>query len=212
MRIKNLAIAALLGLMGGASGLAHADAITYQLTVGNPALSGLGPFGQATVTLIDSTHASVLFTTFAGYTFTDGGSVAINVNGSFSVTALTGNCTGCSYSNGGAGNENGFGSFNLTINSGNSSPAARSTSISFTLTDLSGTWASASAVTIANGGNNVVAAHICQGTQAPDSACAVTGFATQTGGQEELLPEPGMLSLLGIGMLAFGFTRVRRSI
>jgi hypothetical protein len=67
-------------------GLQQAKAdTTYTLSQGNAAISGFaGPYATATVHLVDSTHATVTFTsnTVAGniYLLGDGGSVAVNVN------------------------------------------------------------------------------------------------------------------------------------
>ncbi len=63
------------------------------------------------------------------------------------------------YSDGGSGNVDGFGVFNQTINSFDGFPNS-SDSISFVVTDTSGTWASASNVMTRNSGGFDAGAHI----------------------------------------------------
>ena len=209
-------IAAVLIAIAG-FGLQQADAFTSQLNVGNTAISGFtGPYGTVTITLVNSTTATVTFTsnTVAGdiYLFGDGGSVALNVNATtFSVSGITGTNAGTGFSpgpftNAGAGVEDGFGSFNLTINSFDGFTHS-SDSISFTLTNTSGTWASAADVLAFNAAGFDAAAHIFV-TSAPANAsngAIATGFAAESAGG---VPDGGTtVMLLGAALGALGMAR-----
>ena len=74
---------------------AKADTFSFNLGVGNPAISGYpGPYVSVTVNRTNSTHATITFTslTAAGniYLMGDGSSVAVNVNAtSWTVSAFT---------------------------------------------------------------------------------------------------------------------------
>src|SRR5438132_4842204 len=159
-KIKYIA-AVLMALVGLGLQQAKADTFVSSLNAGNSAISGFtGPYGTVTITTTGTNTATVTFTsnTVAGntYLFGDGGSVALNVNATtFSVSGITGSNSGTGftpgpYSQGAAGNEDGFGSFNLTINCFDGFTHSWDT-ISFTLTNTSGTWASAANVLTANG-------------------------------------------------------------
>src|SRR5439155_27088688 len=116
-----------------------------------------------------------------------------NINStSFSVTGLIGTAstgfTQATYSIAnppGTSNVDGFGSFNLVIDSSNGF-ASGSTSISFVVTDLNGTWSSVTNALLPNASGNDIAAHIavCDTnpcTQANNGVIAPTGFATVPG-------------------------------
>src|SRR6185312_12548503 len=76
-------------------GLQQANAITtYSLSAGNSAISGYpAPYGSASVSLVGNT-ATITFTAANTasyqYLFGNGGSVAVNVNGAFTLGAITG--------------------------------------------------------------------------------------------------------------------------
>src|SRR5437762_8031554 len=88
-------------------GLQQAKAVTtYNITAGNSALTGAGftgPYGTASVTLVNSTTATVTFTaltqtigsTTYQYLFVDGSSAAVNTNGAATVSGISGTCVGC---------------------------------------------------------------------------------------------------------------------
>src|SRR6266566_1943117 len=215
-KIKYIA-AVLIALVDLGLQQAKADTFVSSLNTGNPAISGFtGPYGTVTITLVNSTTATVTFTsnTVAGntYLFGDGGSVALNVNAtSFSVSNITGSNSGTGftpgpYSQGAAGNEDGFGSFNLTINSFDGFTHSSDT-ITFTLTNLSGTWANQADVVTANGSGFDAAAHIFVTTSpanASNSALA-TGFAAEPAGA---VPDGGTtVMLLGAALGALGMAR-----
>ena len=176
---------------------AKADTVNYKLTTGNSSGLGTGPFGIVNVNLTSTTTATITFTAASGYLFVDGGAVAVNVNAnSWTVSAFTSN--GNPVANSGARNEDGFGSFNQTGSQMNSSHGA--TLVSFTLTNTSGTWASAANVLAFNSQNWLVAAHIrVAGTQ-------TTGFAAGPNGGS--VPDGGTtVMLLGAALGALGMVR-----
>ena len=195
---------------------AKADTFSFNLGVGNPAISGYpGPYVSVTVNRTNSTHATITFTslTAAGniYLMGDGSSVAVNVNAtSWTVSNVTGSNSGTGftpgpYSNGGSGNVDGFGVFNQTINSFDGFGHSSST-IRFTLTNTSGTWANAAAVLAANSGGSLAAAHIFVTVSPANAANGAlnTGFAAN-GGQ---VPDGGTtVMLLGVALGALGIVR-----
>ena len=215
-KIKYIA-AVLMALVGLGLQQAKADTFISSLNQGNSAISSFtGPYGTVTITLVNSTTATVTFTsnTVAGntYLFGDGGSVALNVNATtFSATGITGTNAGTGFTPGpfsvGSGNEDGFGSFNLRISSFDGFTHSSDT-ITFTLTNTSGTWASAADVLIANADGFDAAAHIFVTTSpanASNSALA-TGFAGE--GAQGNVPDGGTtVMLLGAALGALGMAR-----
>jgi hypothetical protein len=211
-------IAAVLIAIAG-FGLQQADAFTSSLDTGNSAISGFtGPYGTVTVTLVNSTTATITFTSSTNsgniYLFGDGGSVAVNLNAStFTVSNITGSNSGTGFTPGpytfaGAGVEDGFGSFNLTINSFDGFTHS-SDSITFTVTNTSGTWGSDADVLIANASGFDAAAHIFVTTfpaNASNSALA-TGFAAETGGGTGVPDGGTTVMLLGAALGALGMAR-----
>jgi hypothetical protein len=220
-------VVALLGAAAFATWTSVASAaFIFSLDTGNTALSGYtGPFASVSVGLTDATHATLTYTSLTNsgniYLLGDGGSVAANINAaSFTLGTITGSNGGTGftpgpYSNGGAGNEDGFGSFNLTINSFDGYTHSSDT-ISFDLTNTSGTWVSDSDVLTANANNALAAAHIFVTSSPADASngALVTGFAAGSGGggPPTNVPEPGTLSLLAAVLLGVGaLTRSRRA-
>jgi hypothetical protein len=214
-KIKYIA-AGLVAIAGLGLQQAKADTFSFNLSVGNPAISGYpGPYASVNVNRTNSTHATITFTslTAAGniYLMGDGSSVALNVNAtSWTVTNVTGSNSGTgftpgAYSNGGSGNVDGFGVFNQTINSFDGFTHSSST-IRFTLTNTSGTWANVAAVLAANSGGSLAAAHIFV-TVSPANAgngALCTGFAAN-GSQ---VPDGGTtVMLLGLALGTLGLAR-----
>jgi hypothetical protein len=159
--------------------------IYYSLDAGNTPALGTGPYGTVVVDLTGSTTASITLTNFyvdPHFLYGDGGTLGLNVNAtSWLLGAITGSNAHSGfipgpYSDGGAGNEDGFGSFNQTINSfdgfGHSS-----TDVTLTLTNTSGTWASAADVLIANSNGNFTAAHVYPANGDYTATATQTGFA-----------------------------------
>jgi hypothetical protein len=207
--VSAIAIAAAMGLMAGSSGGARADTIDYILGIPNSGLSGSpGPYGTVEVNLTSSTTATITFTADSGFGLIDGGSAGVNVNAtSFSFSGLTGTPAGnASLTNGGSGNEDGFGSFNQTFDNKAGSASAL-TSLSFTLTDNSGTWASAANVLVNNAAGFLAAAHFnVLGSNCGGSPC--TGFAANG------VPGPtlggGLPGLVAACVVLVGLARRRR--
>lgn len=214
-------IALSLAVVGSALALLCTPSFADQVyTLNNFNISGYtGPFGEVDVHLVDSTHASITFTSdIVGgniYLFGDGGSAGVNVNAaSWTLGTITGSNAGTgfaapSFTNGGAGNEDGWGSFNQTINNFDGFDHAVDT-LGFSITNTSGTWANDASVLTANGSGNFVAAHIFVTTSPAnkDNGAIVTGFATN--GPPQAAPEPASLTLLGLGLIGVPFLRRRK--
>jgi hypothetical protein len=219
--------------MFGAVGSAYADVVTYSINTPSTALAPYtAPYGSVSVDLTSSTTAVITFTAGPApvgntYYFQGAGSADLNVNAtSFAVqngllgvsyTQQAGFAT--AFATGGFGSGNlggGLGSFNLQVTSFDGYDHA-ATGISFTLTDTSGTWASASDVLLANANGNEVAAHVAICLTAAAScptdvggAAAVTGYAG--GGPDPVsgVPEPSTWAMLIIGFAGLGFMAYRR--
>ena len=210
------------------AGNALADITTFQLTEPNLALIGYPvPFADVTVNRTSSTVADITFTGLTAtnpspphntiYYLLGGNSAAdLNVNasifsvGSISGTALNGGFTPGAFTVAnppGTQNVSSFGLFNMTIDDfdGNTHSASI---ISFPLTNLSGTWASASDVLTNNAKGFEAAAHIfvSDGNAADDNL--TTGFAGNGPGTP--VPEPATMILLGSGLIGLaGLARKR---
>jgi hypothetical protein len=204
-----LAVAMLAGLSGPALA-------TFSFDIGTPntAIAPYpGPYVHVDITLIDATHASVAATSLTSGAFTylmgDGSTFGLNTTGAVSVGTIIGTpATHGAYTLA-SGNVSAFGNFNFVIDTFDGFNDT-SDSLSFTLTLLSGSWASDADVVTANEKGFFGEAHIFVASPNCTGACA-TGFAGNGGGtpvQEN--PEPGILSLLGIGLLAVGATALRR--
>jgi hypothetical protein len=182
-------------------GLQHAkaDFVDYSLGSGNDPALGTGPFGNVHVDLTAGV-ATITFTAASGYLFVDGGAVAVNVNAtSWTVGAFTVNAGANAVTNSGGRGEDGFGGFNQTGSQQNASNGA--SSVSFTLTNTSGTWASAANVLAFNNDHWLVAAHVFL-----VGSNGITGFAAGPSGGSA--PDGGTtVMLLGAALGALGMAR-----
>jgi hypothetical protein len=201
-----------LGCLAGVSGPAMASLFSclpgsFLSSVDTPNFTGFtGPYGEICVTLTDSTHATIQAETIAGFSMSGNQTLALNVNADdFTASTPTGG-------NGSPYTLNyfpippvdGFGHFSFVLDSFDGLPNA-STFLTFTLTNSSPTWLAVTDVLTANLSGNDAAMRICT----PDTCL---GFAAEQGGSivPHPTPEPGMLSLLAIGLLAMGLPALRR--
>ncbi len=208
------AVAVLIGIAGLGLQQAKADTVTYYLAVGNTGISTYsGPYASVTVNRTSGMTATITFTSLTNsgniYLMGDGSSVAVNVNAtSWTLGTITGSNAGAGfspgpYSNSGSRQVDGFGVLNQTITSFDGFTHSSST-ITFSLTNTSGKWASAAQVLIANASGVFAAAHIFV-TSYPANAqngALATGFAANTGAQ---VPDGGttvMLLGMALGVLA----------
>jgi hypothetical protein len=209
--------AALIAVAGFGLQQVKADTQTFSISVGNPAVSGFpGPYATLVVNRTDTTHATLTFTSLTNsgniYLMGDGSSVAVNVRASsWTLGAISGSNAGTGftpgpYSDGGSGNVDGFGILNQTINSFDGFTHSSDT-ISFTLTNNSGTWNNANQVLIANSNGVFAAIHVFV-TASPANAAngaLATGFAGNGG---SFVPDGGAtVMLLGMALGALGMVR-----
>jgi hypothetical protein len=196
----------------------RADIFTSQLTEPNAAVSGFpGPYGDVVVVLASPTTAIVEFVSLAvgGNIYLFGGAHAVDVQvnaATWTATGISGTNAGVGFTpgpltDGGSNNVDGFGVFNETIDSSDGFTHS-SDVVSFTLTNTSGTWASAASVLAKNADGFDAAAHIFV-TSFPANAAngaTATGFVGEGRGVVAV-PEPGsaVLMVLGfVGCLGYG--------
>jgi protein with PEP-CTERM/exosortase system signal len=219
----------LIGAVCAAFTVQPAKAVTFPstLNVGNEAIDQFGSnFGTVDLVLDTSTTATVTFTSnISGdpaFLFGDGSTVAVNVNVTgtgFTITNITGSQVGTGFdaplfsvaNPPGTSNVDGLGLFNGVIDTHDGFKEATHI-VSFTLTNVGGTWASAGDVLVANSHGFDAAAHIfvtsngAGGINQKNGAIA-TGFAGEAEGPS-FVPDGGATAmLLGLGLSGLGFVR-----
>lgn len=197
---------------------------TFDLTIGTSAISEFAvPYVTVDVNLTSSTTATITFTSLINqgniYLMGDGGAAGVNVDAtSFTTRCIAGSNAGTGFTPGpfstSSGTEDGFGNFNLLIDDFVGFGHSVDT-LSFTLTNNTGTWASSSDVLTPNFNGFIVLAHIFV-TNFADRQSNVTGVVSGfSAGFEENptpVPEPSMLMLLGSGLVAlFGKKALHRA-
>lgn len=212
---------AIVGLALTVGQSARADMVNLTIGVPNTALSTFtGPYANVNINLTSSTTATVTFTSDTNggfiYLMGDGGTADLNVNGTYILGPVT-ESNGIAgftptFKNNTPGTVDGFGNFNLSLNNvdGFNDTA---TSISFTLTNTSGTWSSAANVLAPNGSGAEAAIHAFACAEpgcSTTSGATATGFGRDGGGAPPPVPEPGTMLLFGVGLLIFGQALRRR--
>jgi hypothetical protein len=211
------------GLIAAALSATASGTIVYTLDTGNSAVTGAGPYATVSVTdAADGLSAAIEFDSLTNggflYLMGDGGTADLNVNGTYTLGTVTetNSVSGftTSFKDNTPGQVDGFGNFSLSLNN-NDGFTDSATQISFMLTNTSGTpWASDAAVLTPNANGAIAAIHVfaCKTPCNTGEGAAFTGFAAGSGGSvpPEEIPEPGVLGLLGLGLLGLGVTVIRR--
>jgi hypothetical protein len=198
----------------GMAPVAHADSITYQLSVANPDLfsQGAGPYGSVIVSSVGSagTQWSVSATGLNNFVFGSVGAIALNVNlaNAGSVTlASTPACSMSPCSQASAGNNDGFGTYTLKVNDGPGFSSGGYSSVTFQFTTSNAiSGGLVSNLLVANDHGATVSAHMAL---ASNTGC--TGYAANVGKNDASgptqsapcvsTPEPNSLATGGIGVL-----------
>jgi hypothetical protein len=196
---------------------------------GNTQLQGygfFGPYANVDIDWIDANNANVRFSSLTdsgnSVIYLIGQDAYLNVNATtFSVGTVTGANAGSNFSqthnpgaitdytvNIGSFNVSTFGSFNLDINIFDGYTHAVDTLI-FSLTNTSGSWATAADVLAFNADGYDAAAHIFPASNPANGN--IDTYTGQTGFAAEAVPVPGAVLLLGAGLVRLAaYARRRR--
>jgi len=192
---------------------ASADPFLSTLTVPDTAISTFpAPFGTVLVDLTSPTTATITFTADEShanaYTFGSVNSAAVNLSSTsgftisgLSGTPLNGTFTAPTLTSAGSDNVSSFGVFTNTIRDMGGFTMAVA-SITFTVTNNTGTWASPAYGLVGNADGFDAAAHIfiCNqpaATCTASSAATTSGFVAEIAGSGVTVPEPTSVFLLG---------------
>ena len=203
---------------------ASADFV-FDLDNPNSAISPYtGPFGKVDVHLVNSTTATVTLDSLTNggniYLFGSQNTLALNVNSNtFTVSGIAGSNSGTGFTqnqpsdftaNLGLQTVGGHGKFNLAIDTFDGFGHSMN-HLTLTLTDVSGTWASANDVLQLNDNGSLAAGHVFVTSSSADfsNGALATGFAG--GPAVSTAPAPSSAILLGCGALTLlGFTALSR--
>jgi len=182
---------------------------TYSLDVGDSDLSPTypGSYGSVTVSLTDSTHATITFTGGAagGYTYLLGANNIANVNVNATTFSISVTSVDPGFSDGPSSqNVSMFGKFNGSMdNTAGFTFAVPSLTLS--VTDTSGTWLSSADVLAADDKGYFVSAHIF--VVNATGLNPQTGFAGSTTGTNTVPDGGSTVALLGLGLLGLRWVR-----
>ncbi|HSU59404.1 MAG TPA: hypothetical protein VLI55_08835 [Bryobacteraceae bacterium] len=199
--------------------VARADIATLTIGAPNTAMTCCtGPYATVQIDRVDATHAVITFASDTNgdfiYLIGASGAADLNVNGSYALGGVTESNSLAGFTSkfkdNKPGEAAGFGKFNLSLdNSGGFTDSA--TRVSFTITNTSGAWPSASRVLTPNRGGFEAAVHVFA---CAEPGCSTSSRAFKTGFSANdpptNVPEPAGAVLLASSMI--GVLMRRRSV